>query len=122
MFNFFISNAWADTATTATTAVAGAAAGAPPQPSMVAMLMPFALMFVVFYFLLIRPQQKKAKAHDQLLGGLQKGEEVITQGGIFGKVTGVADKVLTLEVADNVRIKILKSQVATVLRGDQKIS
>lgn len=121
MFNLFISNAWADTVNSAATTVATGAPGTPPQPSMMAMLMPFGLMFVVFYFLLIRPQQKKAKEHEQMVNGVQKGEEVVTQGGIFGKVTGITDKVVTLEIAENVRIKILKSQVASVLKGDQKI-
>jgi preprotein translocase subunit YajC len=116
VLNFLNNSAWADTAATATTA----AAGTPPQPSIFAMVMPFALMFIVFYFLLIRPQQKKMKQQEELIGGLQKGDEIIMQSGIFGKVTGIADKVLTVEVADNVKVKVLKGQVATVLKGDQK--
>jgi preprotein translocase subunit YajC len=113
-------SAFADTTNTAVQAAAGAAAVTPPQPSMLSLLLPFGLMFLVMYFLMIRPQQKKMKEHEALVGGLQKGEEVITQSGIFGKVVGVADKVLTLEISDNVKIKILKAQVATVLKGDQK--
>lgn len=110
--------AYADTATTAATQ---AAAAMPPQPSMISMLLPFALMFVVFYFLMIRPQQKKMKEHESMVSKLQKGEEVITQSGIIGKVHGVTDKVVTLEVDSNVRIKILKTQVASVLKGDQPL-
>ena len=86
------------------------------------MVMPFALMFVVFYFLLIRPQQKKMKEQEQMVSGLQKGDEVVTQSGIFGKIHGITDKVVDLEIANNVRIKILKAQVATTLKGDQKLS
>ena len=86
------------------------------------MVMPFALMFVVFYFLLIRPQQKKMKEQEQMVSGLQKGDEVVTQSGIFGKIHGITDKVVDLEIASNVRIKILKAQVATTLKGDQKLS
>lgn len=92
----------------------------PAQPSLMAMLMPFGLMFLVFYFLMIRPQQKKMKEQENLINSIQKGEEIVTQSGIFGKVTEVADKIVTLEIANNVRIKILKTQIATVLRGEQK--
>lgn len=111
----FTTQAFADTATQATTAVAA-------QPSTLGMLLPFGLMFLVFYFLMIRPQQKKAKEHEALVNNLQKGEEVITQAGIFGKIHGIADKFITLEVDNNVKIKILKSQIMTVLRGEQKVT
>lgn len=110
--------AFADTAQTAATAAAPAAAG---QPSTLGMLLPFVLMFGVFYFLMIRPQQKKMKDHESLVTSLQKGEEVITNAGIFGKIHGIADKFITLEVDNNVRIKVLKNQIATVLRGEQKV-
>lgn len=93
--------------------------GAPAQPSTMGMLLPFALMFLVVYFLMIRPQQKKMKEHEAMVNSLQKGEEVITQSGIYGKIHGIADKFITLEVDNNVRIKVLKNQIATVLRGDQ---
>lgn len=93
-----------------------------PQPSTVSMLLPFALMFVVFYFLLIRPQQKKVKDHENMVKGLQKGEEVITQSGIIGRIHGLTDKVVTLEVDNNVKIKILKSQVASVIKADQPLA
>jgi preprotein translocase subunit YajC len=90
------------------------------QPSTLGMVLPFVLMFAVFYFLMIRPQQKKMKEHESLMGSLQKGEEVITQAGIYGKIHGIADKFITLEVDNNVKIKVLKNQIATVLRGEQK--
>lgn len=115
--NFF-TNAWADTANQAATAAAAAPVAA--QPSTMGMILPFALMFAVFYFLMIRPQQKKMKEHESLVSSLQKGEEVITNAGIFGKIHGIADKFITLEVDNNVKIKILKNQIATVLRGEQK--
>ena len=110
--------AFADTANEAVATATQAAA--PPQPSTLGMLLPFGLMFIVFYFLMIRPQQKKMKEHESMLGTLQKGEEVITKAGIFGKVHGIAEKFLTLEVDNNVKLKVLKSEIATVLRGDQK--
>ncbi|MGZ3649608.1 MAG: preprotein translocase subunit YajC [Bdellovibrionota bacterium] len=120
--NFFAQQAFADTTATpvASTAVAPAAPIAAPQPSAIGTMLPFALMAAVFYFLMIRPQQKKVKDHESLLNTLQKGEEVITRAGIIGKIHGIAEKFITLEVDQNVRIKILKSQIETVLRTEQK--
>lgn len=106
----------------ADTAAAPAAPAAANQPSTLGMVLPFVLMFAVFYFLMIRPQQKKLKDQQDLLSNLQKGEEVVTQSGIFGKVHGIAEQFITLEVDNNVRIKVLRSQIATVLKGDQKVS
>lgn len=96
------------------------AAGMPPQPGIGSMLLPFALMFGVIYFLMIRPQQKKMKEHQAMLGGLQHGDEVLTASGILGKVTGITDKVVTVEIADDVKVKMLKSQVSQVLKGQIK--
>lgn len=112
--------AYADTTnTTATTAVAPGAP-VPPQPSLLSLAFPMGLMLLVFYFLMFRPQQKKMKEHEAMVNALQKGEEVITQAGLFGKVVGVADRVLTIEIADNVKVKMLKNQVASVVKADQK--
>ena len=68
-------------------------------------------MFAVFYFLLIRPQSKKAKEHQNMLAALKKGDEVVTGGGIVGKVTGVSDNLLTLEISEKVRVRVMKAQV-----------
>jgi len=70
------------------------------------------LMFAVFYFLLIRPQQKKAKEHQQMLEAIKKGDEIVTNGGLLGRVTGVGDRTLTVEISEKVRVRVLKSQVA----------
>jgi preprotein translocase subunit YajC len=70
------------------------------------------LIFGVFYFLLIRPQQKKAKEHKVMLENLKKGDSVITQGGIYGKIVAVTDQVLTLEVADKVRVRVGRGFIA----------
>ncbi|MDH5299104.1 MAG: preprotein translocase subunit YajC [Desulfobulbaceae bacterium] len=83
----------------------GAGAAASPTGGVMQFL-PLILIFGVFYFLLIRPQQKKAKEHQQFLSELKKGDLVVTSGGIQGKVTGLTDKVVTLEIAENVRIKV----------------
>jgi preprotein translocase subunit YajC len=75
-------------------------------------LAPLILIFVVFYFLLIMPQQKKAKQHRQMLEGIVKGDEVITNGGIHGRVVGISEQVLTLEVAEKVKIKVSRDFIA----------
>jgi len=77
-------------------------------------VIPLVLMFAIFYFLLIRPQQKKAKEHKSLLDALKKGDLVITAGGVHGKVTSVDDTIVNLEVAPGVNIKITKSYIATI--------
>ena len=79
--------------------------------------LPLILMFVVFYFLLIWPQQKKAKAHRQVLSNLQKGDNVVTSSGIYGTITGLTDTVVTLEIAEKVRIKVARSSVAGVIKN-----
>jgi preprotein translocase subunit YajC len=90
------------------------AAGAASQPSMLNMLL-LPLMLVAFYFLLIRPQQKRAKEHQALLSKLAMGDEVVTAGGILGKVTDVGDAFVTVEIADGVRIKLQKSQITQLV-------
>ena len=83
------------------------------------MLPPMILIFAVFYFLLIRPQQKKAKEHKEMLGQLKRNDEVMTTGGVFGKVTAITDTELTLEVAPNVRIRVGRGHVAQLFRADK---
>ncbi len=87
-----------------------------------AMIQQFALMgaiFAVFYFLLIRPQQKKVKAQQDFLASLQKGADVVTTGGIFGKITGLTDTVVTLEIADNLRIKVARQAITPIPSADE---
>ena len=69
-------------------------------------------LFAIRYFIMIRPQQKQLKAHRELISGLKKGDEVITQGGMIGRIQVVADREVTLEVANGVRIRVLKTSVA----------
>jgi preprotein translocase subunit YajC len=73
---------------------------------------PLVLIFIVFYFLLIMPQQKKAKEHKQMLDAIEKGDDVITSGGIHGKVVGITDNVLTIDVGDKVKIKVSREFIA----------
>ena len=99
----FISDAYAQ---------AGGAAG----PGMLESLLPFILIFVVFYFLLIRPQQKRAKEHKAMVEGLKRGDKVITSGGIVGKVSKVIDdNEVEVEIARDVKVKIIRSTISQIM-------
>ncbi len=79
-------------------------------------LIPLVLIFVVFYFLLIRPQQKKAKAHREMIGGLRRGDRVVTSGGIVGQVQRVlGDTELSVEIAEGVRVRVMRSMIAELV-------
>ena len=93
------------------------AAGA-SQPAAWMQMLPLVLIFVVFYFLLIRPQTKKAKEHREMVGKLGKGDEVVTSGGILGRVTEVGDPFVTLEIADGVSIRVQRVQVSQLMPKD----
>lgn len=99
-------------------AVAPTAAG---EPSAFAGLMPIVLIAVVFYFLIIRPQQKKYKSHVAMVNGIAKGDRIVTSGGMIGTVTKVEAEsdTLQVEIADGVKVKIVRSTVASVL-GEPK--
>jgi preprotein translocase subunit YajC len=88
--------------------------GQPAQASWISTLLPLAVIFAIFYFLMIRPQQKQQKRHREMLSALQRGDRVITRGGILGTIHGIAENVITLEIADNVRIKINRDAIAGV--------
>jgi preprotein translocase subunit YajC len=78
-------------------------------------------MYVIFYFLLNRPQQKKAKEHREMVTNLKKGDKIITSGGIYGVVTGMDDATLTVEISDKVRIKLVRGNIASVVGPTQKV-
>jgi preprotein translocase subunit YajC len=78
-------------------------------------IVPFLLIIVVFYFLILRPQQKRAKERTKLLEGVQKGDKIITAGGLHGTVEGLEDKVVLIKIADNVKVKIEKTGIATIV-------
>lgn len=77
-------------------------------------LLPLALIFIIFYFLLIRPQKQKEKEHQKMLSAINKNDEVVTSGGIHGTIVNVKDKTLTLRIDDNVKMEIEKSSVAYI--------
>ena len=91
------------------------AQGAPAQGSSTSFFVMMALMFGAFYFLLIRPQQKKAKAHTELVSALKAGDEVLTAGGILGKITGVSEHYAVIQIGENTEIKIQKASVSMVV-------
>ena len=75
---------------------------------------PLILMFVIFYFLLIRPQQKRTKEHRQMIANLKKGDRIVTSGGIHGRITGMDESTLTVEIADRVRVKVARGNVSNL--------
>lgn len=100
---FFIAEAWAE-----------AAPGA-PEPSMWATMLPLLVFVVIFYFLLWRPQSKRNKEQKELLGNLNKGDEVLLAGGMIGKITKVVDEYVVVEVANNIEIRFQKSAITASL-------
>jgi preprotein translocase subunit YajC len=97
-----------------------AGAAADPMGGLMQML-PMILMFVVLWFLMIRPQMKKAKEHKALLSGLAKGDEIVTGGGMLGKVTKVADSYVTVEIATGTEVVVQKPSIVLVLpKGTMK--
>lgn len=92
---------------------AQAAGGA--QPNAFLQLLPLILIFVVFYFLLIRPQAKRAKEHKAMVAALGAGDEVVTSGGILGRIVETGEQFLTVEIAEGVRVKVQRHTVSSVL-------
>lgn len=100
--SFFIDNAWAQAAPA-------------QQGGSLGFILMMGLFFVIFYFMLIRPQSKRAKEHRAMLAALAAGDEVVTSGGILGRVVEVGDNFVTVEVANGVQLKVQKGQVAALM-------
>lgn len=81
------------------------------QANPVTSFLPLVAIFVIFYFLMIRPQKKQLEEEKSMLGALEKGHEIYTKSGMLGTIVGMTDKVITLEIADKVKIKVLRSQI-----------
>ena len=88
--------------------------GGVPQGSMLTMFAPLGIIFVIFYFLLIRPQQKQQKKVQQMLANVRRGDQVITRGGIHGKIAAINENVLTVEIANNVQVKMSRDAIIHV--------
>ena len=91
-------------------------AGAPGGSGGFTSFIPLILMFVIFYFLLIRPQQKKTKEHRQMVDNLKNGDRISTSGGLHGRITGVAENALTVEIAEKVRVKVNRGSVTALMQ------
>jgi preprotein translocase subunit YajC len=96
-------------------AYAQVANGGGPGP--LVQFLPLALVFLVFYFLLIRPQQQKAKAHREMIENLKRNDEVTTAGGLYGRIVELSDKIVTLEIAPNVRVRVDRPRIESVVTG-----
>jgi len=100
MLDFFINNAWAAEA---------------PQSSGIMSLLPLFILFAVFWFFLIRPQMKQAKEHRTMVKALAKGDEIVTNGGMLGKIKEVGDNFIVLEIAKEVQVKIQKNAISVTM-------
>jgi len=100
MLNLFFSSAFAQEV-----------AAKPQQPNIIMQFVPFVLIFAVFYFLMIRPQKKRLDEEKKMLTTLGKGDEVYTKSGIIGVISGLTDDIVTLEIADGVKMKMLRGQI-----------
>ncbi len=83
---------------------------------MVQTLILFGLIFVIFYFMIIRPQQKRQKERQKMLDAVEKGDKVVTSGGIHGTIVGIEDKTVLVQIADNVKVKVDRGSIGNVLR------
>jgi len=100
--DFLISNAWAQQ-------------GAQGEPSALMTFLPLIILFVLFYFLLIRPQMKRAKEHRQMVEALAEGDEIVTNGGVAGRITALGDNFIDVEIADKITVKVQRQSVSSVL-------
>lgn len=106
MLDFFINNAWAADA---------------PQQGGIMSLLPLFILFAVFWFFLIRPQMKQAKDHKTMIEALAKGDEIVTTGGLLGKIKEIGDNFIVLEIAKEIQVKVQKHAVSTILpKGTMK--
>jgi preprotein translocase subunit YajC len=95
--------------------IASAHAQDAAQPGGLMSFLPLIIIFVIFYFLLIRPQMKRAKEHKKLVSELANGDEVVTNGGLLGRITNVGESFVTMELADNVQIKVQRHAIASIM-------
>ncbi|MBI3805142.1 MAG: preprotein translocase subunit YajC [Nitrospirae bacterium] len=109
LFEWFESNAWAQ---------AGGAAG--PAGNPLISFLPFILIFVIFYFLLVLPQQKRTKKKKAMIDALKKGERVTTMGGLIGTVTNLSPEVVTIQIAEGVRVKVVRSYIEEVRTSESE--
>lgn len=100
--------------------VAWAQAAAPASPSIVETIFPFAIMFLVIFFLFIRPQQRRSQEEGKFRQGLKKGDNVLTKGGILGTIEGLTERFVTLQISNGVKIKVLRTAIAAGVTEDME--
>ncbi|WEF23059.1 preprotein translocase subunit YajC [Paracoccus sp. S3-43] len=105
-----------------TPAYAQAAAGGGAPGAALMQFVPLILIFAIMYFLMIRPQQKRVKQHREMVAALKKGDQVVTQGGIIGKVSSVRDEELEVEIATGVRVRVVRGTVSQVLSRTEPVA
>ena len=98
------------------------AAGSAGAGAAFAQFIPLILIFAIMYFLMIRPQQKKLKQHREMVGALKKGDHVVTQGGIIGKVAAVRDDEIEVEIATGVKVRLVRTSVSQVLNRTEPVA
>lgn len=98
------------------------AAGSAGAGTAFAQFIPLILIFVIMYFLMIRPQQKRLKQHREMVAAVKKGDQIVTQGGVLGKVTSVRDDELEVEIAQGVRVRVVRTTVAQVLNKTEPVA
>ena len=103
LFNFFMATAFAEEK---------AAGGNPPPPNALMQFLPLIMIGLVFYFLILKPQKKKMQTEQEMLKQLQKGDEIVTKSGLLGKIVGLTDKIVTLELEEGTKVKFLRNQIA----------
>lgn len=113
----FIQDSIAAETTTAGTTSADVKPGGAPEGDLLGMVLPFVFIFVVFYFLILRPQQRKFKQHQALIAGIRRGDKVVTSGGIIGKVVKVdaEENIIQVEIADDIIVKVMASTISNVI-------
>ncbi|HWP82835.1 MAG TPA: preprotein translocase subunit YajC [Bacteroidota bacterium] len=84
--------------------------------SLMSTLIMFGLIFVIFYFMIIRPQQKRQREREQMLNALKKGDKVVTAGGVHGTIVGIDEKTLLVQIADNVKVKVERGSISTIVK------
>jgi len=107
----------AQTTTASTSAATGAPAGPPSAMSGILSFAPFIVIMILFYFLMIYPQNKERKKREELLNALQRGDKVLTRGGIYGTVADIKENVITLKVSENTKIEVERSFIETTIKG-----
>ncbi len=94
--------------------------GTDPGNPLLQMLFPLLLVFFIFYFILIRPQQKQRQKHEEQINQLKKGDRIVTAGGIYGSIIGLKDNIAVVKIAENVKIEIQKSAISQILGKEEK--